>query len=120
MEAVLKRDRTIILIMLLGITAVAWGYMVHEAHDKTCCTFVSPDGNAWSPSVLPPLFFMWMEMMVAMMVPSVAPMILTFAMVQRKRREQERPFVPMGIFLSGYLLAWTIFSAFAAVAQWIL
>lgn len=63
---------------------------------------------------------MWAGMMVAMMVPSASPMIATFAMVQRKRREQERPFVPTGIFLAGYLLAWTIFSAFAAVAQWIL
>src|ERR1700690_3554352 len=59
-------------------------------------------------------------MMVAMMIPSAAPMILTFAMVNRKRREQERPFVPTGIFLLGYLAVWTGFSALAAVAQWIL
>jgi predicted metal-binding membrane protein len=63
---------------------------------------------------------MWTEMMVAMMIPSAAPIILTFAMVQRKRREQKQPFVPVGIFLSGYLLVWTLFSAFAAIAQWVL
>jgi predicted metal-binding membrane protein len=55
-----------------------------------------------------------------MMIPSAAPMVLTFALVQRKRREQERPFVPTSIFLLGYLLVWTIFSALAAMAQWIL
>jgi predicted metal-binding membrane protein len=94
--------------------------MVREAQGMTCCTMAAPDGNPWAVSLLPPLFFMWAEMMVAMMVPSAAPMILTFAAVQRKRREQERPFVPTGIFLAGYLFAWTIFSVFAAIAQWIL
>jgi predicted metal-binding membrane protein len=63
---------------------------------------------------------MWTEMMVAMMIPSAAPMILTFAVVQRKRREQEQPFVPAGIFVLGYLVVWTGFSLAAAVAQWIL
>jgi predicted metal-binding membrane protein len=79
-----------------------------------------PDMQSWSASTLVPLFLMWAEMMVAMMIPSAAPMILTFATVNRKRREQDRPFVPTGIFLSGYLVVWTAFSALAAVAQWIL
>jgi len=64
------------------------------------------------------LFLMWTEMMVAMMVPTAAPMILTFAMVNRRRREQERPFVPTGIFLLGYLVVWTGFSILATLAQW--
>src|SRR5439155_13903465 len=79
-----------------------------------------PDTQSWSATTLVPLFLMWTEMMVAMMTPSAAPMILTFATVNRKRREQERPFVPTGMFLSGYLVVWTLFSAIAAVAQWIL
>lgn len=120
MDAIFKRDRLIVLAALFGIAAVAWGYMVHEARTMNCCSMVAPDNNPWSTSILPPLFFMWAEMMVAMMIPSAAPMILTFAAVQRKRREQERPFVPTGIFLCGYLLAWTIFSAVATVVQWIL
>ena len=73
-----------------------------------------------SAATLLPLFLMWTEMMVAMMIPSAAPMILTFALVNRKRRESERPFVPTGIFLLGYLVVWTGFSVLAAVAQWIL
>jgi predicted metal-binding membrane protein len=66
------------------------------------------------------LFLMWAEMMVAMMLPSAAPMILTFAAVNRKRREQEEPFVPAGIFVLGYLAIWTGFSVLAALAQWAL
>jgi predicted metal-binding membrane protein len=47
-------------------------------------------------------------------------MILTFAMINRKRREQEKPFVPTGLFLLGYLVVWSAFSLAAAVAQWAL
>jgi predicted metal-binding membrane protein len=125
---VLKRDRLIVIAALAGITLLAWGYMVHEARAMNltgvcCCAGMKmsgPDMNPWSAATLPPLFLMWAEMMVAMMVPSAAPMILTFATVQRQRRERAEPFVPTGIFLLGYLVAWSAFSAVAAMAQWFL
>jgi predicted metal-binding membrane protein len=79
-----------------------------------------PDTKAWSATTIAPLFLMWAEMMVAMMIPSAAPMILTFARVSRQRREQARPFVPASLFLLGYLLIWSAFSLFAALAQWAL
>ena len=128
METILKRDRVIVIAALAGISLLAWGYMVYEAramyHTGVCrCAGLKmsgPDTDPWSPATLLPLFLMWTEMMVAMMTPSAAPMILSFAMVQRKRREQERPFVPTGIFLLGYLIVWTLFSALAALGQWIL
>jgi len=47
-------------------------------------------------------------------------MILTFARVNRQRREQELPYVSTTVFTSGYLAAWTVFSAAAAVLQWAL
>src|SRR5437763_10084190 len=79
-----------------------------------------PDVQPWSAAQRIPLFLMWAEMMVAMMVPSAAPMVLMFATVNRKRRQQERPFIPTGMFLLGYLAVWTLFSALAAMAQWLL
>jgi predicted metal-binding membrane protein len=63
---------------------------------------------------------MWAGMMVAMMLPSATPMILTFAAVSRNRRRQERPYVPVTIFVAGYVAIWVAFSALAASAQWIL
>ena len=128
METIVKRDRLVVLAALSGIVLLAWGYMAYEAHamyNTGIChcagmKMSGPDTAPWSFGILLPLFLMWTEMMVAMMIPSAAPMILTFAMVQRKRREQERPFVPTGIFLLGYLIVWTGFSAFAALAQWLL
>ena len=128
MEFILKRDRLIILAVLAATVLPAWGYMVHEARGMNvtgmcCCAGMrmsGPDTNGWSTATLAPLFLMWTEMMVAMMLPSAAPMILSFAHVQRNRREQERPFVATGIFVLGYLTVWTGFSAVAAVLQWVL
>jgi predicted metal-binding membrane protein len=128
LEFVLKRDRAIVLASLIGITLLAWGYMVSEAHAMyhtgvcSCAgmNMSGPDTESWSTATLLPLFLMWTEMMVAMMIPSAAPMILTFATVNRKRREQERPYVPTGMFLLGYLVVWTAFSLVATLAQWVL
>jgi len=128
LEAILKRDRWIVLGGVCGLSILAWGYMLYEAHVMTLtgichCAGLKmsgPDMDAWSVATLIPLFLMWSEMMVAMMLPSASPMLLTFARINRKRRSQQEPFVPVAIFLSGYLLVWTGFSAFAALAQWML
>src|SRR3954454_10846532 len=123
MESILKRDRLIVAAGLAAITLLAWGYMVREARAMNltgvcCCAGMKmsgPDTNPLAPATLLPLFLMWAEMMVAMMLPSATPMILTFAKVQRNRREQERPFIATVIFIPGYLAVWTAFSALAAI-----
>jgi len=127
-ESALRHDRIIVLAALGALAVIAWLYMIREARamDATgvcqCAGMAmsGPDVKPWSVRAILPLFLMWAEMMVAMMIPSAAPMILTFAMINRKRREQERPFVPTGLFLLGYLIVWTVFSLAAAVAQWAL
>ena len=128
LEAALQYDRLIVLGALAGIAVVSWAYMIHEARGMAVNGFCECLGMvmcgattpAWSMATLLPLFLMWAEMMVAMMLPSAAPMILTFAMVNRKRREQERPFVSTGYFLGGYLVVWSLFSLVAALAHWAL
>jgi len=60
---------------------------------------------------------MWVVMMAGMMIPSVAPMVLTHAAIVRRRATRTPPFVSSGLFLSGYLLGWVAFSAVAALAQ---
>jgi predicted metal-binding membrane protein len=77
-----------------------------------------PKMQSWSLMDFVSMFLMWAVMMVAMMVPTAAPMILIFANVNRKRQEQEQPYVPTAVFLSGYLLVWTGFSVLATLAQW--
>ena len=128
LETALRHDRIIVLAALAGSAALAWGYMLHEARGMqqtgVCrclgMAMSGPDTQAWSVAAIAPLFLMWAEMMVAMMIPSAAPMILTFARVNRQRREQARPFVPTGLFVLGYLVIWCAFSLAAGLAQWAL
>jgi len=125
LEAVIKRDRTLIGLALAATTVLAWAYMAREAQamgrSGVCeCMGMAmggPDAHPWSAAQLVALFLMWSEMMLAMMLPSAAPMILMFASVSRQRRAQERPYVPTGLFAGGYVVAWIGFSAAAALAQ---
>jgi predicted metal-binding membrane protein len=53
----------------------------------------------------------WVVMMAAMMFPSIAPMVLTFGFVQRRRRDRGAVdrVVSSWVFVAGYLLTWTVF-----------
>ena len=64
------------------------------------------------------MFFMWWIMMVAMMLPSAAPMILVFATVNRKQRDRGHPYVATSLFAVGYLATWAGFSLVAVFLQW--
>ena len=75
-------------------------------------------GDVWSLSYLGASFFMWALMMVAMMLPSAAPMILLYG--RNVRRSAVRPLLYMAVFVLSYLAIWTFFSAAAAFAQAVL
>ena len=124
LDTLLRRDRAIVGAALLAVTLVAWVYLMHlsatmpgmDMADMPGMTM--PRDHAWGAIDVALLFVMWAVMMVAMMVPAAAPMILTFATVQRRRQEQDRAAVPTAVFLLGYLVVWTAFAAVAALAQW--
>ncbi len=124
LEALLQQDQVLVSAGLAGVSALAWLYMFYEPLGMRCAEMgrqmAMPVMDAWGGGELVLLFAMWAVMMVAMMVPSAAPMMLMFAAINRTRRAQERPFVPTSVFLLGYLAAWTGFSALATVAQWAL
>jgi predicted metal-binding membrane protein len=115
-EILLRRDRTIIAAGLLLITCLAWAYTAREA--RSMGELCLPMGHVWSSTDLGAMLLMWIVMMVAMMTPSIAPMVLMFASVSDKRRKEMRPYVPAAIFLSGYLFAWAGFSLMATAVQW--
>lgn len=128
LAAVLKRDRLIIGLAIALTAAVAWSYTFYEARRMNVtgvchCAGMKmggPDLASWSAGSLLPLFVMWAVMMLAMMLPSAAPMLLTFAAVARNRRRADRPYVPVAVFAAGYVVIWCVFSLVAAVAQWLL
>ena len=125
--AVLRRDRDIILSGLVGVTALAWLYLLYLAWGVQTMDMGSVGMGAAMPQLRPwtavdfvLMFLMWAVMMVAMMVPTAAPMILTFAAIRRKRHEQQGPFVPTSVFVLAYMVIWAGFSALATLANWAL
>lgn len=122
LEAVLSRDRTVVLGGLIAISALAWAYMGYLAWQMSEMAMpmdmAMPQMQTWGVIDLLLLFVMWAMMMVAMMVPTAAAMVLTFATVNRRRREQDQPYVPTTVFLSGYLVVWTGFSLVITFVQW--
>ena len=127
LESALRKDRYIVLGGLAAITLLAWAYLFYLARDmanmEDMADMVVSGGNVgigYGPVEIALIFLMWVVMMVGMMVPSVAPMILAFTNINRRRRQQGNPYVPTAVFLAGYLLVWAGFSIAATVAQFAL
>jgi predicted metal-binding membrane protein len=122
LDTVVRRDRLVVAAALAALTVAAWLYLLYMAAPMAMpeMAMAMPAMHSWSWVELGALVVMWTVMMVAMMVPSAAPMIVMFATINRRRREQHGPFVPTAVFLAGYLVVWTGFSVLAALAQWVL
>ena len=121
-ESIVKKDRIIVTSGIVAVALLAWGYMLYisQSNADMDMSMGMTMGNvkSWSGVDFSLMFVMWAVMMVAMMVPSAAPMLLIFASVNRKRRQESRPFVPTSIFLSGYLVIWTGFALLATLGNW--
>ena len=51
----------------------------------------------------------WVTMMAAMMLPSVAPMVLLFDRISSERARRNTPYVPTWVFTTSYLAVWTVY-----------
>lgn len=122
-ETILNRDRILVIAGLATITALAWVYVLQSASSMTRMDINNmemsmPTTQAWGNGVLLITFVMWAVMMVAMMTPSATPMISMFARLSRQREAVQTPIPATIIFLLGYLMVWTLFSAGATLVQW--
>ena len=114
-------DRAIVSIGLLGVAGLGWLYIVRLGREMAAMADMAmamPQMTPWDLADFVLTFLMWAVMMVAMMVPSASPMILTFATINRKRLADETPLIRTGLFLVGYLLVWAGYSLLAALGQW--
>ncbi len=126
METILRRERLIVGGCLAVMVLVAWWYLFYsraampgmDMSGMNMPGMDMPGPQEWGAPAVFLLFVMWAVMMVAMMVPSAAPMVLAFVSVNQRRQTAGRQFVPVGIFLAGYLAIWTAYSAVATLAQW--
>ena len=150
-EAVLRRDRAVVTLVLVTVIAACWLYLLAGAgtgmypHEMAALvpiqTGLEPsvpgtvsmschDTMTWTHGYALLMFSMWWLMMIAMMLPSAAPIVLLHAAVTRKglaranlagpKAPSHRLFLTTIAFIAGYLAMWGAFSLVALVAQWVL
>jgi predicted metal-binding membrane protein len=125
--AVLVRgERLVIGACLLGLTLLSCLYLVllADAMDAmngdgraSAYMWLMPMGR-WGPAELVLCCVMWIVMMVAMMVPSAAPVLFAFHALSRSRPGADPVGARFVAFFLGYLLVWFAFSVLATGAQW--
>src|SRR5262245_1823984 len=114
-------DKALAIAGLAVVVACAWAYLMPISLDMRG----RMDGAAawtmeatWDGRYLLLIFLMWTAMMVAMMLPSALPTILTFRVAVLNDPEVHSPAGRMASFATGYVLAWCGFSAAATLLQW--
>jgi predicted metal-binding membrane protein len=121
-SALRPRDKFAIWAGLIGVTILAWVYLVVMAMAMgdmgSSDSMTMMQMRDWSSIDFLLMFLMWAVMMVGMMVPTAIPMTLIYAAVARKASKQGTPLAPTAIFVSGYVAMWTLFSVLATIAQW--
>jgi predicted metal-binding membrane protein len=117
-----KGQRLVIYAGLAGIILLAWGYLVYMAGtlQKTSMgmDISMPSMQAWGVTDTSLTFLMWVVMMVAMMTPSALPVILMYRTISRTQHKENDRLSSTWLFLLGYLVTWTGFSAVATLGQW--
>jgi predicted metal-binding membrane protein len=140
MEGALRRDRWIVLGGLAAMTLLSWLYIASGAGtgmsvwDLASASLfphrlaAAMEGMDMQPGPWPPGYWiimltMWWIMMIAMMIPSAAPMILLYARATRHAQANGRlpqGAMPTAVFAGGYLLAWLGFSSVVTFLMWAL
>jgi predicted metal-binding membrane protein len=130
-EALLRRDRAILIACMAAIGALAVLHTVlglgmsmpaaPGADPPTMAPMPGMDMSpAWTAGRALVIFAMWWAMMVAMMLPSAAPVVLLYAALLRAGRNAAAAPRLALISLAGYLAVWAGFSALATLLQWLL
>ena len=108
----LRRQRDLILATLLVLAGAAWALLIWQATHADAMMAMSPTMGMGAALWLA----IWVAMMVAIMFPTAAPMILMFAQIYAAKRQRRQPFVPTWVFVSAYLLVWTLMGVLAYAA----
>jgi predicted metal-binding membrane protein len=125
--APLRHDRAVVLGGLGFVVALAWAYLLAGAGVEMPMMDMGMDRGGGQMMAMPSpwtlgyglvVFAMWAVMMVAMMLPSAAPVTLLIAAIARKRAGAGRAGLTTALFVAGYLGVWFAFSAVATLLQW--
>ena len=112
LRSFLSRDSLIVGVALAAAAILAWAWLASRP-------MAGMEPEPFSAAYLVPAYTMWAIMMVAMMIPSAAPMILLHSTIDKAPSARARTAHTL-LFAFAYLLVWAAFSAAAAFAQAIL
>jgi predicted metal-binding membrane protein len=117
LASVLARPRAIAVACVLALTATGWlalGLFASNADlwDALCRAVVPGE---WGGFAL--VLAMWVAMVLAMMLPTAGPMILTYAEIADTAAHKGEPVVSPFVLAAGYVAVWLGFAAFATVLQ---
>jgi predicted metal-binding membrane protein len=99
------REAGAVAALLLG-ALVAWIVTYRRMRGMDAGPGTDLNGLGWYVGV-------WVTMMAAMMLPSVAPMVLLFDKVSSERAKRGLPYVPTWMFTLAYFAVWTTYGLLA-------
>jgi predicted metal-binding membrane protein len=111
-EWLARHERAVVLAGLAAVTFAGLAGTLRSG-DALMGMMAGPPGLAYAGL----LFVMWWTMMMAMMLPSAAPAILTYAGMRRSFLGKGMAQPPLASFILGYAAIWTLFSAAAVALQ---
>ena len=142
------KDRMVVYVGVVLILLVSWAYIIGMGWEMGTLPFMSPSPmdsmqmdsmkmNMQEKSIItsiltwmPPmsgdwlfidflfLFLMWAVMMIAMMTPSILPMIMLFTTLNSKNIRENKVSANPLYLLSGYLMSWVLFSLLITLPQY--
>tara|TARA_B100001996_G_C18638715_1_gene584745 strand:- start:528 stop:1391 length:864 start_codon:yes stop_codon:yes gene_type:complete len=142
------KDRMTVYVGVLIILIVSWGYILGmgwhmgtlpfvensnmamdmnqsmSMGDKktsildTILMWMPPSQGEWMLKDFFLLFIMWSVMMIAMMTPSILPMVMLFTVLNSKKKKNNQSSASSLILLAGYLVSWVLFSLVITFPQY--
>lgn len=142
------KDRMTVYVGVLIILIVSWGYIIGmgwhmgtlpfiensnmsmnmdqsmSMNDKkisildTVLMWMPPSQGEWMFKDFFLLFIMWSVMMIAMMTPSILPMVMLFTVLNSKNKKNNKSSASPLILLIGYLVSWVLFSLVITFPQY--
>jgi predicted metal-binding membrane protein len=142
------KDRMTVYIGVLIILIVSWGYIIGMGWNMGTLPFVEnssmqmdmsqsmsmdnkktgildtilmwmpPSQGEWMLKDFLLLFIMWSVMMIAMMTPSILPMVMLFTALNANKKRDNQPSASSLILLLGYLISWVLFSLVITFPQY--
>ncbi len=116
---VFARPKGLAVACVIGLAGLGWFVLGLQASnigwfEALCRPLTS---GMLSPAAIAAIALMWGAMTLAMMLPSAAPMILTYAEIADTAARKEEPVVSPFVLAGGYLAVWLGFAAVATLAQ---